>query len=156
MSSNYELQTGNDWVHKIVLLFIQTLTTGKEQPADEVERAKQEVFNDCKDNPEHNSPFGCFFKSQNEVEKFCNSKNDCIGYIKSINDNLIEFTPLRKEPVRLPAELKTGNISMGQSVYFKKKGTGSMNKNTNYIIIGVIVLLILLGLFMFLKKSNQQ
>jgi len=147
MSSNYELQTGNDWAPKYLILFIQAMKTGKEPPADELEKAKQEMFA-CKE-----SAFGCSFKNQDEVETFCNSKSDCIGYIKSITDQ-INFTPLRKEPVILPAELKTNNTA--QTLFFKKTGTATMNKNTLYIIIGVVGLLILLGLFMFFKKSSGQ
>jgi LPXTG-motif cell wall-anchored protein len=145
MSSNYELQTGNDWVPKYLILLFQAMKTGKEPPADELEKAKQEFFA-CKE-----SAFGCSFKNQDEVETFCNSKSDCIGYIKSVTDQ-INFTPLRKEPVILPPELKTNNTA--QTLFFKK--TGTMNKNTLYIIIGVVGLLILIGLFMFFRKSSDQ
>lgn len=155
MPSNYELQTGNDWVPRLAVLFLNSLKTKTQLPADEVERARQELYYECKDNPENfDLLHGCSFKNQDEVEKFCNSKSDCIGYIKGMNTERIYFIPLKKEPVKLPAELKTEGS--GQSIFYKKAGNGSMDQNTIYIIIGVVVLLILLGLFMFLKRRSNQ
>lgn len=154
MPSNYELQTGNDWSPRLGVIFINSLKNKTQPPADEVEKARQELYYECKAKPENfDIILGCSFKNQDEVETFCNSKSDCIGYIKVLTDQ-ISFIPLRKEPVRLPAELNTND--MKQSVYFKKAGTGSMDQNTIYIIIGVVVLLILLGLFMFLKRRSNQ
>ncbi len=152
MSSNYELQTGNDWVPQIAVLFFNSFKTKTQPPADEIEKARQELY-ECTDKPENKGLFGCEFKTKDEVEKFCNSKSDCIGYIKGISkDYTTVFMPLKKNPVKLPDELKFEGF--GQSIFFKKAGT--MDKNTIYIIIGVVVLLILLGLFMFLKRRSNQ
>jgi LPXTG-motif cell wall-anchored protein len=151
MFSNYELQQGNDWVPRLLILFSKAFKTKTQPPADELEKARQELY-ECNDKPENQTLFGCSFKTKDEIETFCNSKSDCIGYIKGTGNDRTDFIPIKKEPVKIPDELK--GEGFGQSIFFKK--TGTMNKNTIYIIIGVVVLLILLGFFMFFKKRSNQ
>lgn len=148
MSSNYNLQEGKDWSLNTSLVINEVMKTND---SNEIkmkkinEEASNELFS-CDDDKSNKGIFGCQFKSKESVEKYCNGKNECIGYL-TLKDKDI-FFPIKKTPGKLTDEMKN-NIE--EVSYYKHKDRDDkilgMDKNTFYIVLGVgiIILIIIIG-----------
>jgi len=150
MSSNYNLQEGKDWLFSFMkTLFEMPQNINK----DEFEKKMNDIFKDsekemfsCKDNQENQGMFGCEFLNEEDVQKYCDSKNDCLGYIKFYEDlsKMYKYVPTKKTPIKNNNEqLKT---ELGEILFYKKKENKDkifgMDKNTFYIILIIIVIII--------------
>ena len=156
MSSNYNLQEDKDWMFSFMKPLFEMSNNINE---DEFEKKMIDVFKEsekeifsCKDKSENQGMFGCEFFTQEDGEKYCDSKNDCLGYIKFYEPSIktYKYVPTKKLPIKNNnEELKT---ILGEVLFYKKKENKDkifgIDKNTFYIIL--LIILIIIG-YMFYK-----
>jgi len=163
MSSNYDLQEGKDWMFSYMKpLSDIPKNIGFDQFNQKITeisiKANEEVFL-CLNDLKNQGVFGCQFKSQKDVEKYCDSKDDCIGYLKGFDalngfyglkdvdiikvfdgfkgfdtlkkTNTYIYVPTKKIPIKNNNEqLKT---ELGEISFYKKKEEKENKENKDKI-----------------------
>ena len=89
MSYSYNLEEGKNWMFSYMKpLFDIPKNIGFDEFSQKITeisiKANEEVFL-CLNDLKNQGVFGCQFKSQEDVEKYCNNKDDCIGYLKGFD-----------------------------------------------------------------------
>ena len=182
MSSNYNLQEDKDWMFSFMKpLFDIPKNIGFNEFSQKITeisiKANEEVFL-CLNDLKNQGVFGCQFKSQEDVEKYCNSKDDCIGYLKGFDalngfyglkdvdiikvyDGFKGFDTLKKTNTyiyiptkKLPIKNENENLKteFGEISFYKKKDQetkGEKKKNKNtFYIILILIIIVIIIGFM--------
>jgi hypothetical protein len=115
MSSNYNLQEGKDWILNSISLFFESIDNPNISPDSFQNEVIMELYT-C--SGKNQGVFGCEFKSEEEVQKYCDSKNDCIGYLKGFDDEkkINTYVPTKKLPIKNKIEGLIGEVS-----FYKKQ-----------------------------------
>ena len=153
-SSNYKLEEGNSWIFSSMKPLFD-LSNNQNITEEEFEKKMQDIFKEaekemfsCKDDLDNQGMFGCEFTTKEDVEKYCDTKNNCIGYLKGYDalKKIHTYIPTKNLPIKNNDEkLKT---ELGEILFYKKNEKNEkdkilgIDKNTFYIILIVILMVI--------------
>jgi len=151
MSSNYNLEEGNSWIFSSMKPLFD-LSNNQNITEEEFEKKMQDIFKEaekemfsCKDDLDNQGMFGCEFTTKEDVEKYCDTKNNCIGYLKGYDalKKIHTYIPTKNLPIKNNDEkLKT---ELGEILFYKKNEKEKIlgiDKMTFYIILIVILMII--------------